>query len=276
MPIKGISGRRRLPRLGKIRLGEKKINKAGAEYPSKLDYFNCPPEVQAVYGEKPRELEIMFPVDSGDVIFPQFLKRYGKSKGLVCKGDGETAVATDETTGEMTEIICDPDECEYYGKRHCRRVASLQFMLPRVPGFGVWQIDTTSYNSIVNLNSCFDMIRGLCGQIAGIPLVLKLEPKDAQVRDKTGTPQKQTVFVMTLGSKLTVSQMLGYAKKRPAELMGGDVHVERPAEGIPEDLYPNAAPKDGDGGDGEPEPAPVVPEREVKPEPPRKSKEPLF
>ena len=52
--IKGLSDKRRLPRLGKIRLGVKAISqKSGKEYPKETDYFVCPPEVQAVYGEKP-------------------------------------------------------------------------------------------------------------------------------------------------------------------------------------------------------------------------------
>jgi hypothetical protein len=272
--IKGISERRRLPRLGKIRLGEKGISQSGAEYPKKLDYFACPDEVQAVHGEQPRELEIMFPVDSSDVIFPQFLKRYGKSKGLICKGDGENAVATDESTGEMTEIACDPDECEHYGKRHCRRVASLQFMLPRVPGFGVYQIDTTSYNSIVNLNSCFDMIRGLCGQISGIPLVLKLEPREVQVKDKGGKPQKQIVYVLSLTSRQTIARLLERSRTRPREIMGGDLRVEKPSDDQPTDLYPGAAREPGDDGGDEVEP--LEPEKEITEPAPAKPKRSLF
>ena len=43
MPIKGLSEQRRLPRLGKIRLGVKKKNQKGIEYPASTDYFVCPP-----------------------------------------------------------------------------------------------------------------------------------------------------------------------------------------------------------------------------------------
>ena len=64
MSIKGVSDIRRLPRLGKIRLGIKETSsKTGNEYPKSVDYFVCPLEVQAVYGEKPRMLDIVFPAE---------------------------------------------------------------------------------------------------------------------------------------------------------------------------------------------------------------------
>jgi len=60
MPIKGLSEQLRLPRRGKIRLGEKKKSeKTGKTYPISLDYFVVPDEVKKVYGEKPRKLDIM-------------------------------------------------------------------------------------------------------------------------------------------------------------------------------------------------------------------------
>lgn len=83
--IKGLSDRLRLPRRGKIRLGEKKISKkTGKEYPVSLDYFVVPDEVKKVYSDKPRKLDIMIPMENRDAFFPQNYKMYGKSKGLIC------------------------------------------------------------------------------------------------------------------------------------------------------------------------------------------------
>lgn len=228
--IKDISDKRRLPRLGKIRLGEKAISGKGKEYPKALDYFNCPEEVRAIYGDEPRELRVMFPVEDTETIFPQWLKRYGSGSGLVCIGNGETATEYDPESGEGHEIECPYEECPAYQKKHCRRVASLQFMLPEVPGFGVWQIDTTSYHSIVNLNSCFDMIRGICGRIAGIPLTLKLEPKEVR-----GGGSKKVVHVLNLSSPLTLAEML--------EQRGEHLQLEapKPSHECPTDLYPGKA-----------------------------------
>lgn len=90
--IKGVSDLRRLPRLGKIRLGIKQRSRSGQEHPVELGYFVSPPEVQKVYGEQPKELLIMFPVEDVTQIFPQAYKWYGANAGLKCKGDGETAI----------------------------------------------------------------------------------------------------------------------------------------------------------------------------------------
>jgi hypothetical protein len=105
MPIKGLSEARRLPRLGKIHLGVKKTASSGKEYPSEVDYFVCPPEVQKVFGERPKSLRVMFPVENEEVFFSQWYKCYGASL-LKCKGDGAKASTWDEENGGLKEITC--------------------------------------------------------------------------------------------------------------------------------------------------------------------------
>ena len=228
MAIKGVSDIRRLPRLGKIRLGEKALSAKGTEYPKAVDYFVCPPEVQAVYGEKPRVLDIMFPVNEQNVFFPQWYKRYGQSTGLVCKGDGETAIM--QIDGEMQEIECVPDECEWYAKKHCRRLANLQFLLPRVPGLGVFQIDTTSFYSIININSALDMIRAVAGRVHMLPLQLVLKPQEVAPDGK-----KKTVYVLDLVAPVTLAKLLSDAQKPPQQLLMPALDENE----RPEDLYPD-------------------------------------
>src|SRR3990167_1112232 len=89
--IKGLSDIRRLPRLGKIRLGIKKLAKSGKEYPAEVSWFVVPPEVAKVYGEKPTELDVMFPTEDEHMVFPQAYRWY-VSNGLRCKGNGEIAM----------------------------------------------------------------------------------------------------------------------------------------------------------------------------------------
>jgi len=76
MPIKGLSDVRRLPRAAKIHLGEKKISeKSGKEYPAAVDYFVWPEdyagELAELFGEKCREIPVMFPVDDREMVAPQ-------------------------------------------------------------------------------------------------------------------------------------------------------------------------------------------------------------
>ena len=197
MAIKGLSEVRRLPRLGKIRLGIKKKTAKGVEYPAEVDHFILDPQTPSefenkklqeefikLYGEQPKSINIMFPVASPDVYFPQFYKRYGSSTALKCKGDGEIASCGTsefasglEVIGQdemgLTKVKCYGKECIYYKARECTEVGVLQILLPDVPGAGVWQISTGSFHSIVNLNSCIDYITAVCGRAHMIPLILE-------------------------------------------------------------------------------------------------------
>jgi len=182
--IKSWSSIRRWPRLGKIRIGIKQHTATGKEYPKAVDYFVCPEEVQKIYGDKPKELFIMLPSDNPEDFFPQFFKKYGKSTGLVCKGDGITAIRSDEK-GEMSEVECQGEKCSDYENKKCKEIANFQFFIPDVPGIGVWQIDTSSFNSIVNINSMVELLQmGNHNKLTGIPLVLRLIERDAKVEGK--------------------------------------------------------------------------------------------
>lgn len=268
MPIKGISEVRRLPRLGKIRLGVKETSqKTGNPYPKAVDYFVCNADQSTseaaarafhqVYGDKPRALDIMFPVEDRDQFFPQFYRRYGSGSGLLCKGDGETAVEIDRETGEIREIECDPMECEWAAKKHCRPVGTLQFLLYKVPGLGAWQIDTSSYHSIVNLNSAIDFIRALTGgRIAMLPLKLIIRPKEVQVEGK-----KKVVHVLDLAhEEVRLEEILLASRKSAAQLLLPAVNFDE----APDDLFPPAVL----GQDKPvPQPEPTEPEDDEEKEP---------
>ena len=91
MPIKGLSETRRLPRLGKIHLGVKKtkvINGREVEYPSAVDYFVFPEdnahydELVRVFGDKPKELRVLIPVEEEDRFASQYYRCYYRDKWL--------------------------------------------------------------------------------------------------------------------------------------------------------------------------------------------------
>lgn len=239
MPIKGVSDIKRFPRLGKIKIGEKKLSKSGQEYPSATNYFVCPPEVQRIYGPKPKELDVVFPVDNEEVIFSQWYKRYGSSKGLVCKGDGEVAMATrieakpDGESVVIDEIECGGPECEAYQQKKCRRVGSLKFMLPKIGGVGIWQLDTSSFNSIVNINSTLSLIRAVSGKIALTPFKLCLEPQEV-----TSGGSKRKIHVLQLRAE-NINMFKGQSEteKAPPKLEGPS------AEKTPLEKYKEAARK---------------------------------
>ena len=193
--IKGsFSESRQLPRLGKIRLGIKKKSLKGVEYPSETPWFVVPPEVEAVYGSEPLELDIMLPVEDPEVFFPQKLAMYGSGTGLKCHGNGEQAKRLNET-GEWVDRTC---PCEYLKsaenpKGACTEQSSLMVLLPKVSMGGCFQITTGSFHSTRTLNSALDYIRALVGRLALIPMKLRRVPRETHNEWK-----KQTHYTMEL------------------------------------------------------------------------------
>ena len=93
MPIKGITDRERgLPRIGKIHLGVKDEKKG---YPKATNHFVFPadhPQFQDLvdtFGAEPTVLRVVFPVNEEERIASQYYRCYSRSRGLICKGDGE-------------------------------------------------------------------------------------------------------------------------------------------------------------------------------------------
>ena len=212
MPIKDFNGKARIPRIGKIRLGEK-VKGQKSEYPKAVDFFVCPIEVRAVYGEKPKKLNITFHSDDPEEIFPQYYKRYGKSTGLVCKGDGEIANAINPETGEFEEIECQGRNCQYWKESKCKTIGNLHFIVIGVNRFGIYQLDTSSYNSILNVNGGLKYAKELTrGKLAMIPFILEVIPQEVNPEGK-----KKTVYVLRL--EANILEMMKSLEASPGEIL---------------------------------------------------------
>ena len=241
--IKGFDDQFRMQRLGKIRLGVKKKTGGGKEYPSAVDYFVCPEEVKDVYGDKPRELDIMIPHDDIEEVFPTALKMYGSQQGLKCTGDGETARRRIKDTNDWKDIECGYKDCKYYKEGHCTEVGNLQVILPKVKGMlGIYQIDTSSYHSTLNIKSSLQMLKQTLGRCSLIPL--KLEVKMQQANPMTSNGRiKTTVPVMFMKLNHTFYEVIDMAKERKlikqVNVQGGpDIQLDNPdIDEKPELLY---------------------------------------
>ncbi len=244
-PIDKVSDIRRLPRLGTIKLGIKKEGQKGP-YPVAVDYFVCPPEVQAVYGDKPTELDVMLPDDNYELVAPQYYKCYSYSQGLICRGDGKTCRRkVDTENGDfanrdtkewaMADAVCNPEHCPMIGDKQCKKVMSLQLLLPEVPGLGVYQLNTGSFYSIVNINSQLApdgyLRRFTKGRIGYLPLVLSIGP---QVVTPPGVGRK-TIHTLGITAKIVLSELIRLSHKEPARVLLPVVEEEEP----PDDLYPD-------------------------------------
>lgn len=226
MPIKDLSNRQRVPRLDKIRIG---IKEEGKNYPKGVDHFVCPEEVRAVYGEKPKRLKIAFHSNDMEEIFPQYYKRYGSGTGLVCKGDGELAMTLVPGKKQMQEVKCMGRECEFYKDKKCKQIGNLLFMIRGVKRFGVYQLDTGSYNTILNVNGGLDFVKGITnGTLKFVPLILEVIPQEVNPEGK-----KKTVYVLRIEADVE-ELMLSMESKKPGEIL----ILEAPKEGIEDCLYP--------------------------------------
>jgi len=209
------------------------------EYPVATDYFVLPKdhadyqELVELFGEKPKELRILIPVEDEETWAEQYYKYYSRTRGLICKGDGVNALRmVDVKTGElptrdtetirMTEITCRGKECPDYGRRGCGETMHLRFLIPEIPGLGIWQIDTGSINSILNINSCAKMIKKAFGRISLIPLKLTIEP--VQVRNPEEGKVKE-VHVLNLRTDVTLKQLAEVAREETKMLTVGDLEA---------------------------------------------------
>jgi len=207
--IKGLSDKRRLPRLGIIRLGIKlKSKKTGQEYPSETEYFVCPDEVKAIYGAEPKELDILVPLNDIDCVLPMAYKHYGSSRGLICTGDGEEAYRVNADTGEMEQREC---PCELLEDGKCKQSAAFMFMLPKVSMGGIYQIRTSSFNSIIDLQSGLDFVQALIGRFAMIPLTLRRVKTETHFEGKK--QNHYTMQVIFAGNIDTINQLKSDTEK---------------------------------------------------------------
>jgi hypothetical protein len=223
--INGLSNRRRYPIIGKIRLGIRALGKSGS-YPVETPYFVVPKEVQELYGEKPTELDVMFPSNNPDLIFPQSLRWYGNSHGLKCIGNRKQAQRLNERTFRFEPREC---PCELLEKGECSERAQLLVMLPRISMAGLYQIDIGSSNSMIDINSYFDWMNTHIGRFAMIQLKLRRVP-----RHMVHKGQPRTHYPLALrfdGSAADIEEL----KKLNAEILSklGSIEVQEPEDTNP-------------------------------------------
>lgn len=213
---------RRLPEIGKIKIGKKgevKTSKQGNKFrlPQKLDYFlitkleesddgNFEIDVDTTeivkeylktkYGDaaakKITRIPIVLPFDTPELNCMTRISRYTGTK-LTGVSDGETYWKVDPSTQKRTEIDTPtPEQLENEWKWNGTMAVVIQGA--RRVG-GVWKFRTTGYNSIVDLLSSMDLIAlHTGGRLAGVPLEMVVKPRRAV--DPRG--QAQTVYSVSL------------------------------------------------------------------------------
>lgn len=234
----------RLPRVGKIRLGEQVPTKSGGSLrPSKLDYFRVEAEESGVtsaeaaasfhevYGDRPTSLRAILPGATPSDVFEGAYRLYGQNKlKRIC--DGTTCDERTATGGwAESPCICSARGYAPTDRDRCKLVWTLNVILPEVRGIGVWQIDTGSEISVRRVSSWLQMMHGLLGNLSMVEFVLGL------VETKVAPEGKATsVYVLQpRAADLTPRQMIeGAGRSEPVYDEDTGEVVDDPQDDMPE------------------------------------------
>lgn len=181
----------------------------------------------------------------GDALDPQG-EQFIEEQGLTLK------------VGERFEMPCAGALCPFTLNKMCRGIGRFVFMIPSVPKFGCLLISTTSFHSMVDLNSMLDAIRNVAGRISNIPLKLKLVPKAVSPNGK-----KSTIYVLKVEFAGTLEDLRVY--KNNAMIAAPLPKTALPTredldQKIPEDLVPHGgAALESELAGGEPVEGEIVP-----------------
>ena len=192
----------KLPIGDKIRLGIRKKNEKGIEYPVELHYFVCPKAVKDIFGDEPTELRVYFPSNHREEVFPQNYEKYGSNNALQCWGDGEkSGQRLNLENGRWEDVKC---PCEHYNKKYdkktkiggCVKAGYLKFMIPSVTIGTFFQCRVGGTVSIEECNSAFKLAEGTTGgHWAMIPFRMQRVAKKLKI---PGTAKMKTHWVVTL------------------------------------------------------------------------------
>jgi len=204
MPIKGFPERKRMRRIGIVRLGIKvqseKINpKTGEpiEYPQPTEYFVVAdaPGLAEIYGEKPKVLNILLVSDDPGIAFPYYMMRY-RQRGLICMGDGERILrrrgdngkwevsgGVNLQTGEIEP--CRDLECPFAirsesGRAECQPTGRLRFLCADNPTHGYYQL-TVRKRAIEGFLGQMAFAKTILGGLTGYPWQLIMEQETVQL-----------------------------------------------------------------------------------------------
>lgn len=214
----------RLHRVGKLRAGVKKTStKSGAlvEYPSAVDYFVVNADASTseqsatsfhrIYGEEPRELDVVLPADTPDEVLQGAWRLYGTGGLLKRKCEGPGGACQERgADGEWIygPCACDREHIPLDDKRRCQARWTLSVLLMNVAGLGVWQFDTGSEMAARDLAGMLNLIYGLRGTLLRAECKLRLVPRQVSPKGVA-----KTVYVAQLdASGVTPAEALALAE----------------------------------------------------------------
>jgi hypothetical protein len=231
MPIEGLTPR--VQEIGRIRMGEK--NKSG--YPTKLKTFRLTSNdrkvleaAAALYGgsvaawaDAPDEgmFQVVTAASELDILVPRSLRSVSQAWELWQGGTCERRCdgRNEELSG--SPCICGPERGS--SDDVCDIVTRLSVILPRIPGLGVWRLDTGGWNAATTIPSTLELLLALDPRPM-VPATLRAVQASSKVRDpKTGKVETHRFVRAQLDAPgITIGQLVGAAMEPVAQLEAGD------------------------------------------------------
>jgi hypothetical protein len=100
--------------------------------------------------------------------------------------------------GETESLSGKPCLCEHE-KRECKITTRLNFMLPDIPGLGVWNLESHWYNAAVELPGTLDLLQLAAAEGQLIPATLRAEQRTSK---QDGQTLRYIVPVLDFGASL--------------------------------------------------------------------------
>jgi hypothetical protein len=212
----------RLKRAGIIRLGYKKKNARGKEYPVAADHFvlRDAPDVASIYTDKPTRLNIYLPFNEVHRNLVAWHQMW-QAGGLICRGDGEQIeYAVAHESGEVIvksgkalidsevekislsrgeSVPCPGMEHDLYPRcLDCKPNAMLIIIVREIPRLAYYQISTTSIHNIVNLTGQMRWVKENVGRLQGVPFILELRPEKISTPGQNGKRVRREKYLLHL------------------------------------------------------------------------------
>jgi hypothetical protein len=252
-----LSIQSRFREIGRIRTGER-VTRGGKTFPTSLSTFRLTSSDEQIiraaaerYGGTPKEgsvgWEVVTESDRLNVMLPPRTEPYTlnyelwSGGGIQRRCDGRDAIVG----GVESVCLCDPDN------RECAPTLRASFLMPDLPGLGVWRLETHGYNAAAELPGSLNLLAELGGTriMRG---VLRLEQRTVKADGQT-----KRFVVPVLDPEGTINDLMAAAPEPVPQL------VTRESDDLPllphEIDQPGLTPVDGEAalaGDASPiEPA---------------------
>ena len=221
MPITGLTDRGlAFPEIGQLRKGGAKD--ANGYVGKDLNYFRVTFDeaetgaietFRRVYGEQPKEINIILPFDDIDRVWDAWMEAYTAGR-MVARTDGTKYIyRVDPKTGEVLVKNGEPNVPYTEGEVvatvvsgkgvkeqiKCKATGRLKVVIPELQRLAYVTVLTTSVHDIGNISAQLEAIKKVNGgRIVGIPLVLRRRPKKISTPSANGQRARRVKYMLSI------------------------------------------------------------------------------